>query len=570
MQHEKIIQEALYDLFYKRKFGVFIHWGLYSVLAGRWQGKTTPYIAEWIMKRERIPVKEYEKIAAAFNPVNFDAEKWVELIARSGAGYMVVTAKHHEGFAMYHSKVSDFNVIDSTSFKRDIIRELAESAEKRGIKFCLYYSHDQDWHHPHGFGNDWDYKPQEQDFDIYFEEKVLPQVRELLTGYGPISMIWFDTPFSIDEQKSRRLYDFVHELQPACLVNGRIGHDLGDFMEVSDNGLPPIVLDQPWETPLTMNDSWGYKVDDNNWKKPQTLVRYLSGIVAKGGNCLLNIGPDGSGNIPPQSVDILNSIGAWLSENGGAVYQTRHNPFPLDYTWGTMTCRENELFLHVHQLRDPEIVIKGLNNTVVSVTHKGRQIPFSQSDGEKKLLRIKPPQDFDLEYPAVISVRFNGAIDVDTSIAQQGDNSVVLEASIAQNNSSKSGISISHLGTTHNWLNTDEMLEWKFRIDQPGKFHLEIVTIGDRADGDPATPLVWEGGHKVTVAVSDKKLTGVIKKDYEKENPTNSHFPLYITEIGQVELPESGEYEMKIKADNIVNDKNVGFTFRTAILNRVV
>ncbi|AQQ70371.1 Alpha-L-fucosidase [Limihaloglobus sulfuriphilus] len=569
MQENKFIKDALDEFFIDRKFGVFIHWGLYSVLAGRWQGKTTPYIAEWIMKRERIPVKEYEKIASQFNPGNFDADEWVENIARSGARYMVVTAKHHEGFAMYHSKVSPFNVVDATEFGRDIIGELSIAAKKYGIKFCLYYSHDQDWHHPHGFGNDWDYRPQDQDFDVYFNEMVLPQVRELLTGYGSIGMIWFDTPFSIDKAKSRRLCDFVHELQPACLVNGRIGHDLGDFSEISDNGVPSTVVEQAWETPLTMNDSWGYKVDDNNWKKPQTLVRYLSGIVGKGGNCLLNIGPDGDGNIPEQSVEILDSIGSWLRINGDAVYGTHHNPFPVDYQWGTLTSRNNKLFLHVHRANGGKIILKGLKNSVLSVAYKNRELFFSQAQDSSGTLEIETPQDFDLEYPAVIRVEVDGKVEVDRSITQQGDNSVVLEAGIAVASGSDSQISISHLGTTNNWFDTNESLCWSFRVDNPGRFHINIVTIGERADGDPATPLEWEGGHKITVAVADKSLTGIITKDSEMENPVNSHFPLYITEIGEIDLNEPGEYEMRIRAKSIVNEKEIGFTLRSVILNPI-
>ncbi len=569
MEHQnKIIKTALDDLFIERKFGIFIHWGLYSILGGRWNGKTTPYISEWIMLREQIPFKEYQTLASRFNPQDFDAEKWVELIARSGAKYMVVTAKHHEGFAMYHSKVSKYNIVDATPFGRDIIKELSDAARRHNIKFCLYYSHDQDWYDPNGFGNNWDYDPQKQDFNVYFERKVLPQVEELLTNYGEIGMIWFDTPFSIDKANSRRLVDFVHGLQPACLVSGRIGHDLGDFAELCDNGVPSTVVDTEWETPLTMNDSWGYKIDDANWKSAQTLVRYLSGIVGKGGNCLLNIGPDKDGNIPVQSIDNLNAIGRWLDKNGKAIYGTSHNPFSLDYNWGTLTCRDNRLYLHIHNFDDNKIVLKGLKNRVNAVTVDDRPIGFTQSDKNNEVLEIalnRSEQDF----PLIVCIEAQGDIEVDNAIMQQGDNSVVLEASVAANLCEKSRLAINHIGATDNWIDTDELLGWKFRIDEPGTFDVSIVTIGARADGDPATPLEWEGGHQITINVADKSLSGTIVKQVEKNNPTNSHFPFYITNMGKVQIPRAGEYEVKIKADNVVAEKRLGFTFRSAVLSFV-
>src|SRR6185437_6614931 len=217
------------------KFGLFIHWGLYAVPAGEWKGRPIAGIGEWIMKRAAIPVAEYEQLAKRFNPVKFDAAEWVAMAKAAGQKYIVITSKHHDGFAMYHSKVSAYNIVDATPFKRDPLKDLAAECQKQGIKLGFYYSQTQDWHHPNGDGNDWDFVEEQNDFDGYVEHYVKVQVRELLTGYGPICLIWFDTPKRMTLEQSHQLADLVHELQPDCLVSGRIGNAVGDYAEAGDN-----------------------------------------------------------------------------------------------------------------------------------------------------------------------------------------------------------------------------------------------------------------------------------------------------------------------------------------------
>jgi alpha-L-fucosidase len=328
------------------RFGMFIHWGLYAIPAGEWRGQAIPGIGEWIMLRARIPVAEYERLASQFDPVRFDAAAWVALARRAGQKYLVITAKHHDGFCLFDTAAGPYNIVDATPFGRDPLRELADECARQGIKLGFYYSQTQDWHHPDGDGNDWDFDEATKDFDGYVEEYVKPQVRELLTNYGPICLIWFDTPKRISAAQSQSLVDLVHQLQPDCLVNGRIGNALGDYAEARDNAIPESLVDADWETPATINDTWGFKRDDEHWKSPQELIRKLVDCASKGGNYLLNVGPTAEGVIPQPSVDRLLAVGEWLERNGESVYGTRPGPVQ-GLTWARSTVGNGRLYLHV-------------------------------------------------------------------------------------------------------------------------------------------------------------------------------------------------------------------------------
>ncbi|HXF63650.1 MAG TPA: alpha-L-fucosidase, partial [Caldilineaceae bacterium] len=330
------------------KFGLFIHWGLYAIPAGVWKGEQVPGIGEWIMHRARIPVAEYEALARQFNPVHFNAAAWVSLAKRAGQKYLVITAKHHDGFCLFDSALTGYNIVDATPFGRDPMVELAEECRRQGIKFGFYYSQTQDWHHPDGDGNDWDYDESAKDFDGYIRGYVAPQVRELLTNYGEIAIIWFDTPKGITPEQSRFLLDLVHELQPNCLVCGRLGNQLGDYASAGDNRIPQQAVEADWETPATINDTWGYKSYDHNWKPAEELIRKLVDIVSKGGNYLLNVGPTAEGVIPQPSVERLEAMGRWLAVNGESVYGTQ--PGPIQGTAAYRTTRKpGKVYLHVFE-----------------------------------------------------------------------------------------------------------------------------------------------------------------------------------------------------------------------------
>ena len=325
-------QDEKMKWFREAKFGLFIHWGLYAIPAGTWKGKQIPGIGEWIMNRAKIPVKEYEQLARQFNPIEFNAEQWVQLAEDAGMKYIVITSKHHDGFAMFGSKASKYNIVDATPFHRDPLKELAAACAKHGIRFGFYYSQSQDWHEPGGAGNTWDFPSDDEKsksgaYDIYLREKAEPQVKELLTGYGPVCLIWFDTARMMNvNNRGQRFLDIVHSLQPACLVDGRLGVK-GDYRSMGDNRIPNQVVHEDWEVPATLNNTWGYKSYDHNWKSPVDVTFKLVDIVSKGGNYLLNVGPTAEGVIPQASQDILRTVGRWLKINGEAIYGAGPTPF---------------------------------------------------------------------------------------------------------------------------------------------------------------------------------------------------------------------------------------------------
>jgi alpha-L-fucosidase len=364
--------------FKKAKFGLFIHWGLYSILAGEYNGKKTEHIAECIMNDLDIPVNEYEKLASRFNPVKFDAEAVVKKAKDWGMKYIVFTSKHHDGFAMYHSKCSKYNIVDATPFKRDILKEFRLACEKHDMRLGLYYSQAQDWHDPDGFIAKKDNSG--KNYQAYLDRKCIPQLKEILTGYGDIALIWFDTPMGTTVEQSKRLVSVVKELQPDCIVSGRIGNGLGDYMTTSDNFIPSAPYEGDWEVPATLNDTWGFNKDDHNWKNPDDVIRLLVKINSRGGNYLLNVGPDSLGQIPPDSVKILDKVGAYVRENSEAVFGTGMlPPYPYDLEWAQFTGKPGKLYVHVLKPQKKELYFPNVANRVKKVTllKTGGELPFT-------------------------------------------------------------------------------------------------------------------------------------------------------------------------------------------------
>lgn len=312
------------------KFGLFIHWGLYSQTAGEWKGH--PYKGgEHFMLYERIPLKEYATIANDFNPVKFNAEQWVKTAKYAGMKYLVITTKHHDGFSMYNSACSDYNIVKCTPFGRDPLKELAEACRKEGIKLGFYYSLGRDWEDPDvptnwpekgGRSNTWDYPDEDaKQLSAYIERKVKPQLRELLSNYGEIAMIWFDTPELVTKQQSRELRELILSIQPNCLINSRIGNGLGDY-SIIEQQLSKGINSKPWEACLTMGRNWGYNRFDTIYKQSDVMIRNFVDIVSKGGNLLLNIGPDPTGVFPVLTQPGLEAFHTWMKTNGESIYET--------------------------------------------------------------------------------------------------------------------------------------------------------------------------------------------------------------------------------------------------------
>ncbi len=369
------------------RFGMFIHFGLYSLPAGVWEGEIMGrnMYAEWIQKQGNWPQgltdQEYQSLAEQFNPVEFDAKEWVWEAKNAGMKYIVITSKHHDGFALWPSKVSSFNVMDATPFKRDILGELADACEFYDIKLGFYYSHWQDWKHPGGARppvKEFHSVPppkqvSDKEFEGYWQEKCLPQVKELIQNYHP-ALMWFDTwgkPDIITDERLTELIDLVRALDPDCLINSRIlmKHpdiaDKVDFISMGDNHFPKNTISMPWETSGTMNRSWGYHQWDYHWEPTGELLKKLVGNVSRNGNFQLNIGPKGNGEFPLASIRRLGEIGAWMAVNGEAIYASLPNPI-ADQDWGYITSRPmndhlTRLYLHIEKWpQNGEIRVHGV------------------------------------------------------------------------------------------------------------------------------------------------------------------------------------------------------------------
>jgi alpha-L-fucosidase len=306
------------------KFGMFIHWGVYSVPAGFYQGKPVAGLGEWIMNKGKIPMTEYQLFAKQFNPVKFNAEQWVQIAKDAGQKYIVITSKHHDGFAMFDSKANDWNIVKATPFGRDPLKELAAACRKAGIKLGFYYSQAQDWNNGGAAnGGRWD-PAQKTNMDEYIDQVAVPQVKEILSNYGEFpSVLWWDTATEMNLERARKLYDVAEKLRPGLIMNNRLGGGFKGDTETPEQTIPAKGYPgRDWETCMTMNDTWGYKSDDANFKSTATLIHNLCDIASKGGNYLLNVGPTSEGLIPQPEVERLAEIGAWMKVNGEAIYGT--------------------------------------------------------------------------------------------------------------------------------------------------------------------------------------------------------------------------------------------------------
>lgn len=327
------------------KFGLFIHWGVYAVPAGKYGDKTS--YGEWIMHRAQIPSEEYKAYASQFNPTKYDPAAWVQVAKDAGMKYIVITSKHHDGFALYDSKVTDWDVVDATPYGKDLLKPLVKEAHEAGLKMGFYYSQAQDWNHPGGAkaryeeGDGWD-EAHKGDFDEYLQDIALPQAKEILSQY-PLDILWWDTPTWMNEERTVPFVEAL-EIRPWIITNNRLGID-GDT-KTPEQFVPVTGHEGDWETCMTLNGHWGYNAWDDNWKSSEELIHKLINICSKGGNFLLNVGPTAEGEFPRACIDRLEDMGAWLDINGEAIYGTTAGPFTY-LSWGAATRKGDLLYLHV-------------------------------------------------------------------------------------------------------------------------------------------------------------------------------------------------------------------------------
>ncbi|MBW4889231.1 alpha-L-fucosidase [Mucilaginibacter sp. HMF5004] len=394
---KKLTRDERMKWWREARFGMFIHWGDYAQWAGMYKGHQVGHGGEWIMNRGKIPVAEYQAAAKTFNPVKYDPDAWVRMAKDAGMKYIVITAKHHDGFAMFKSNASKWNIADATPYGKDVLKPLAVACKKYGIKLGFYYSHAQDWNNPGGavarkvasegwanpdsakidaytkeHSGHWDPYQTTATMGEYIDRVAVPQVKELLTNYGDVAVLWWDTPTGMTDEYAEKL-NAVLALQPNIITNDRLKRPNypGDT-KTPEQKIPGLSeLDgKDWETCMTMNGTWGYKSYDNKWKTPETLIHNLVDIASKGGNYLLNVGPDALGQFPQGSIDDLKAIGVWMKVNSEAIYATTASPLPA-LAWGRCTKRvadgKTTLYLSVFNWpADGKLVVPGLKNKVLT------------------------------------------------------------------------------------------------------------------------------------------------------------------------------------------------------------
>lgn len=488
-------------LFRDGNYGMFIHMGLFSSLGGQWKDQTFYGIGEWIMRQMNIPRAEYMALAKGFNPSEFDARAIARLAKDSGMKWIIITSKHHEGFALFKS-AHPFNIVDASPFNRDPMHELAAACREYGLGFGFYYSHNQDWTAPGGTGG-----PKTNDdgspatFEQYFREKCFPQVKEICTQYGPLDFIWFDTPGDMPKNLVVELADYVRQAQPNALLCSRVGHGMGDYASKGDMEVPSSNIDGLWETCDTANDSWSYAWYDQNWKDSREILSRLIATVARGGTYLFNIGPDGLGRVPAQSSKYLLQAGEWIKRYPQVVYGAGASPWGRALPWGDVTTQGNTLQLVVSDWpQDGRLLLPGLQTEIESATllSSGKRLSLTwKPHGTWTELKVPPaPADQPL---SVIEVVLRGAPVVDPTLAIFPNAATPLllefaEVSLAEKKKlgwmEKFG-EWKHMNQAGNWKEGGKA-SWTVDVATPGDYYVDLTYRG-------AGRLVWsietaEGG----------------------------------------------------------------------------
>jgi alpha-L-fucosidase len=526
------------------QFGCFIHWGAYSTFGGEWNGKPFKGYAEHMMRIQKIPRSEYaSKVVSIFNPVKFNADEWVNLIKAAGMRYVIITAKHHDGFAMYPSAVSKYNIRNATPFRRDPMRELADACKRAGIRFGFYYSHAFDWEDPNAPGNDWDYDNPAGDkglhggltwFDQhpellptaqrYVDEKAIPQITELLKNYHP-DILWFDTPSKLPLSENLRILKAVRAVDQTVVINGRLarglGYSFGDYKNTGDRAAEIVPTDGDWETIPTTNESYGYHKFDLSHKPVGHFIQLMAKAAARGGNVLMNIGPMGDGLIDQKDQEILLGIGKWLTVNGDSIYDSERTPLPVQ-AWGESTVKRNKIFLHVFDWpRDGKLIVGGLKNQIDKV--------YLLSDVQKKSLQASRLNDSDLvirvprrvpdSADTIVVVEVNGQIRTNPTRLLSVKQPNVLRTFDAelQGSGLRYGDGKSFRAYVFEWRQLDQWVRWQVRLNTPAEYEVALkYTTGSKENVG-----IYE------VAVGDKKLRATVQPTpNENESKTVSLGPV--------------------------------------------
>jgi alpha-L-fucosidase len=524
------------QLFDEGNYAMFIHWGLYSQLANKYDGETYYGIGEWIMNKRMagIPVEEYKRLAGTFQPEKFDATAIVSLAKDAGMKYIVITSKHHDGFAMYHSKACDFNIVDATPWQKDPMKELAAACRDAGLGFGFYYSHNQDWTFPGG-GNgpqtDADGNP--ATFDDYFTNKCLPQVKEITSQYGPIEIVWFDTPGRMPKKYVEQLVEVVRKNQPQALVSGRAGYGLGDYQTLGDMEVPRRNIDGLWESVDTTNDSWAYAWYDQHWKSPKEILHRLIACVGRGGTYMLNIGPRGDGSVPQRAAWSLREAGDWIRRYPQVVYGTDASPWQHALPWGDVTRKGNTLFLAVFHWPDSgRLYLPGLKTPIATARLlKGDQseVIEHKAAGPWRVLQLPPraPEQF----VSVIQLQCQGTpaadpvwgIDPNIGAAISAEFATVVGAQQSEQRWMEKFGEWNSVVRVHDWQSGGKA-SWEVEVLRPGDYSIHLTYAGEGR-------LVWgvgiEGGEHI-------------------QNQQNSSHNYQEFPIGWLRFPKPGRYRVNV------------------------
>jgi alpha-L-fucosidase len=544
-------QDSRMDWWRKARFGMFIHWGVYAVPAGRYhgktvtgfyEGKTVPSAGEWIMHDARIPRAEYQQFAKSFNPVDFDADAWVSMAKAAGMKYIVITSKHHDGFALFDSKASDWNVVKATPYGKDIIKQLAEACRKQHMKLGLYYSQANDWNNPGGaaYGGHWD-SSQNGSMDDYLRNVAEPQVGEILQNYGEIAELWWDVPSEMTRERAERFLPLL-KVQPGIITNDRLGGGFRGDLETPEQFIPATgIPGRDWETCMTMNDTWGFKLDDHHWKSSATLIRNLVDIASKGGNYLLNVGPQADGNFPPPIIERLQAIGKWMNTNGEAIYGTSPGPFrKLD--WGRSTRKLNDdgttsLYLEVfHWPKDGNLKIPGLRNKVISarMLADATSLAAKPTDaGQEIHLPAKAPDTV----ATVIRLLLEGPLRVDpyTTDASPGGRFSLSADMVDIHNRDATTEEIALEGSDDEklhigfWSDPQNWVSWTIRVKTAGTFSVR-ATVGSPTATDT-----------IRIQIANEHLYAQIRK-------TGGFHQFREIELGKIKIDHPCIYEVSLRS----------------------
>jgi len=524
------------QLFDEGNYAMFIHWGLYSTLANKVNGKTYYGIGEWIMnpRMAGIPVEKYKALAKNFNPVNFNAMEIARLAKDAGMKYIVITSKHHDGFAMYHSKVCDFNIVDATPWGKDPMKELSAACRRVGIGFGFYYSHNQDWTFPGGFrGPKTDADGNPATFDDYFMKKCLPQVEEITTQYGPIDIVWFDTPGKMPKKYVQQLVNVVRKNQPNALISGRVGYGLGDYQTLGDMEVPHSNVPGMWEAVDTTNDSWAYAWYDENWKSPREILHRLISCVGRGGTYMLNIGPRGDGSVPERAVRSLRRAGQWIHRYPQVVYGTGPSPWQHALPWGDVTVKDTRLFLSIFDWpRTGRLCLPGLKTRIASAKLlKGsisEPVGYENVDGWT-IFHLPPSAPEKLA--SVIELELTGkpaadptwGIDPDTDTEILAEFAEVEGAKLSKKRWMEKFGEWKVVHHVHHWK-PEGKAAWEVKVLEPGDYKVSLTYAGEGR-------LVWgvdvEGGEHI-------------------QNQQNSSHNYQEFPIGWINFPKSGKYKISV------------------------